>query len=79
MIKGNVLSKIPGQYIVGAMSQLPLCGPDSTFQQLDVDAAIWGRFRITYTPFKQSLRGWDPRWFWIAKRAEPLEADKPVN
>ena len=79
MIKGNVLAKIPGQYVVGAMSQLPSCGPDSTLQQLDIDTAIWGRFRITYSPFKQTVRGWSARWFWIAKRAEPLDVDRQTH
>ena len=68
----NEIRRVPGQYVVEAMDRLPACGPDSTSQQLEIDTEIWGRFRITYTPWKHTPRGWSTRWFWVAKSAERL-------
>jgi hypothetical protein len=66
----NRLCKVPVRYIVEAMGLLPACGPGSTSRQLQIDVPRWGRFRVTFRPFRQSLRGWRTRWFWIAERAE---------
>lgn len=64
------LSRIPRAYIVGAMDHLPPCGPEATVQYLQIEVPLRGRFRVTFKPFRQTLRGWRSRWFWIAGGAE---------
>ena len=75
----NRLSKIPLQYIVGSMHLLAPCGPESASQQMRIDVPRWGRFEVTFVPFRQSLRGWRARWFWIARSAELLGPEQPQS
>ena len=69
----NNLSKIPGRYIFDAMNQLPPCGPESTSQQRQVDALLWGQFQVTFKPRKHAPRGWPESWIWIAREAKRLD------
>jgi hypothetical protein len=71
----NALSQIPGRYIVEAMDSLPPCGADSEVQQVDIDVPFWGRFRVTFMPFRHRVRGHPVHWIWVAKHAEGLESD----
>lgn len=68
----NRLSKVPLRYIVEAMGSLPPCGAESMSRQVQIEVPRWGRFRVTFSPFRQSIRGWRTRWFWIAGPAELL-------
>jgi hypothetical protein len=69
----NDIREVPGQYVVAAMDRLRPCGPDFSVQWLEVDAAIWGRFRIAYKPFKQDRRGLPTSWVWVAAEAQRLD------
>jgi hypothetical protein len=69
--RANCLPKIPGRYIVDAMNRLPPCGPGSPCQQLGVELPIWGRFEVTFRPFKQVHGGGPPTWTWTATEATP--------
>jgi hypothetical protein len=73
-LQRNGISKIPGRYIIDAMDQLPPCGPGSTKQHRGVDVPLWGQFQVTFTPLKQTPRGWPPRWIWIAREAKQLDS-----
>jgi hypothetical protein len=68
----NRLSNIPLPCIVEAMGSLPPCGTQSASEQVQIDVPRWGRFLVTFSPFRQSLRGWRTRWFWIALHADPV-------
>jgi hypothetical protein len=73
------LAKVPVGYIVEAMGLLPPCGPASTSRQMQIDVPRWGRFQVTFNPFRQSLRGWRTRWFWIAGRADLLDPERQAQ
>ncbi len=73
-LNGNkLLGQLPGQYIVDAMSLLPPCNSKSAIEQLTIDIGLFGRFRVTYKPFRNTRRTWRSGWFWIAVAAEPAE------
>jgi hypothetical protein len=71
--------QIPGQYIVDAMEKLPPCGPASTSQQIGVDVPFWGRFKVTFKPFKHSPQGWPPSWIWLARDVVSDDLDGARN
>ena len=64
------LRQVPGQYLVDAMDRLPLCGPDSSTQDLEIDVPFVGRFIVTFEPRRQVVRGFPARWVWIPTSAE---------
>jgi hypothetical protein len=71
----NPLARIPGRYVIEAMDRLPPSGPDAAAQQVDVDVPFWGRFRITFNPLRQTVRGFPARWIWVAASARSLARD----
>ena len=72
----HCLSLIPGRCIVDAIDRLPACGPDSTVEEVAVDVAGWGRFRLCFRPLQLTVPRRERRWFWIASGAERLEAQR---
>lgn len=71
----NCLANIPGQYIVAALDALPVCGPGSRLQSVDIDAGHWGRYRVYFKPYKKTKGRYNigSPWFWIAESAEILD------
>jgi hypothetical protein len=72
MPRRPVLSQIPGQYIVDAMDRLPAAGPEAGAHYVDIEAGPWGRFRVTFKPFRPAAGHVSHTWFWIAESAEYL-------
>lgn len=73
MAEGNVLPSIPGEYIARGHARLPRPGPHLGPQATDLDAGVWGGFRITYVAMHNSRAGLGPhQWFWTAEVAERL-------
>ena len=71
----RVLAQIPGQYVVEAIGSLPPCGPNVGAQQVEIDAGLFGRFRVTYRPYQHPRPAWQSGWFWIAEAAERLDSN----
>ena len=71
----NRLFDIPGQYIVAALDALPVCGPGSRLQSVDIDAGHWGRYHVYFKPYKKPNGPYNvgSPWFWIAVSAEILD------
>jgi len=69
----KTVSRIPGRDLIAAMDGLAPCGPDSKLLEAEIDAGIWGRFRVTFRPCRRdSLGGWPPSWYWLPESAETL-------
>jgi hypothetical protein len=72
--RSRVLSQIPGKYIVEAMSSLPACSEQAGPRHVEIDAGLFGRFRVTYRPYRHPRADWHRGWFWIAQSAERLDS-----
>jgi len=69
----RTLSAIPGRYVAAAADALPPCAPGSAPQVVEVDATLWGRFRVTFQPVQHAgPGGLARRWLWIPVSAERL-------
>jgi hypothetical protein len=75
----NPLRTLPGACIVEALALLPPCGDGSTAVQSTVDVPRRGLFRVSFAPFRQTVRGWRSRWFWIARAAERVDPAAALN
>ena len=40
---------------------------------VEIDAGLFGRFRVTYRPYQHPRPAWQSGWFWIAEAAERLD------
>jgi hypothetical protein len=76
--RSRVLAQIPGKYIVEAMSGLPACSEQAGPRHVEIDAGLFGRFRVTYRPYRHPRADWHRGWFWIAQSAERLDSP-PTN
>jgi hypothetical protein len=75
--RSRILAQIPGKYIVEAMGGLPPCSEQAEPMQVEIDAGLFGRFRVTYRAYRHPQPAWQSGWFWIADSAERLDPTVP--
>jgi len=67
----DALAQIPFRYVVGAADTLPLAGPDSIPELVDIEVVPNGRFRVRFMPVRHGDQE-DSWWRWSAESAARL-------
>jgi hypothetical protein len=63
----------PGRFVAAAMNTLPVPGPGSELQTVEIDAGkLWGRYRVTFVA-KLNPRHGMRTWFWTMESGERLD------